>query len=1671
MGLPRLFAAILIVSAGLSAQVAVTTQHNDLSRTGQNLQEVTLNTSNVNQETFGKLFSLPVDGQIYAQPLYVPSVLIPGEGVHNVVYVATENNTVYAFDADVPGLNPLWNVNLGPALLSTVIDVTRNIQPEIGITSTPTIDLSSNTIYVVAEIYVNSQASFQLHALDITTGAEKFNGPVTIQGSAPGHSSDSVGGSLAFSPIEHWQRPGLLEWNGVVYVGFGSHEDAPPYHGWLFGYNATTLAQTAIYCTTPNGSLGGVWQGGVGLALDPSTGYLYMESGNGTMDANTGNGDYGDSILKLDTSSKLAVLDYFSPSNQATLSADDADLGASGPLLIPGTTLGLGGGKDGTMYLFNRNDLGQYNSVDQVVQEWQATYSIVQTGDGGFFGGFAYYNSQLYVWGRRDNLKEYTFNGSTFNTTPTEGTTTISDGYSNEPAMSISANGTTAGSAILWANYSTNGDNPNGGPSPGILVALNANSITQELWDSNQNQTRDYAGTWAKWCPPTIVNGKVYLATFDSLLNVYGLLTPPYSGSLLGNGNSSEAAVNLTTEGISDWEHWGDGSLNRKTGVTPLLSTYTAVGSGSVSAYGNDPRPVSWTDGTPTTSSSNDTNGVSIQGVGQGFSITAPADTAARTLVLHVGGWNSGGTLTAHLSDGSAPNFTDVTALASGQYDRNYTLTYHAGNAAQTLTVTWAMTSGTGNVSLSAAVLEAAVVVASGGTPQIEPVNTAFTTPLQATVTDGGGNPVSGVAVVFTAPASGASGTFAGGSTSASIQTGSNGIAVAPTFTANSQAGAYAVTASASGIGGVAMFSLTNTAATTGGTLSGFGTSSTSLVNLTSEGSADWEHWGDANLNRKSGVTALLGPYMVVGSGGGAIAYNDDPRPLSWTDGTPTASSSNNTDGLYEPGVGQGFSFPAPADTTTRTLIVHVGGWDSGGTLTAQLSDGSAANFTDVTTAVSGQYDRNYTLTYSAAHAGAILTVNWVMNSGTGNVTLNAAALSVSGSSLGASGGTPQSAAEGTAFTTPLQATLTNGGNPVSGVTVMFTAPSSGASGTFTGGSTIASVMTGSNGIASAAFTANSKLGSYTVTASASGVTGTASYSLTNTVGAAATVTASGGNSQSATVSTAFAAPLQATVTDNGGNPVSGVTVLFKAPSSGASGTFTGGSTTASVATGSNGVASAAFTANSAAGSYSVTATVTGLTPASFSLTNTPVVTSGTLSGSGTSSQSLVNLTSEGSTDWEHWGDASLNRKAGVPAQLSTYTMVQGGSASTYNNDLRPISWTDGTPTASSSNNANGVYVWSVGHGFSIQAPADTTTRTLIVHVGGWDSGGTLTAQLSDGSAANFTDVTTTVSGQYDRNYTLTYSAANAGKTLTVTWVMSSGTGNVTLNAAALSVSGSSLAASGGTPQSTMEGTAFTTALQATVTSGGNPVSGVTVVFTAPSSGASGTFTGGSTTASVTTGGNGVASAAFTANSTAGSYSVTATVTGLTPASFSLTNTPVVTSGTLSGSGTSSQSLVNLTSEGTADWAFWAGGDRKAEVTAQLSPSTVVGGGGALPYSNDLRPVSWTDGTPLVSSASNTSGLFIPNVGHGFSFTAPAGTTTHTLVVHVGGWNSGGTLTAKLSDGSAASFTDVTANVSGQYDRNYTLTYAARSPGQTLTVTWVMSSGTGNVTLNAAALQ
>lgn len=541
------------------AQASVTTHHNDVSRTGQNLNETILNTSNVNVNQFGKLFACLVDGYIYAQPLYMAQVTVSSV-LHNVVYVATENNSVYAFDADNGA--QLWHVNFGTPVPSTDIASTyKDLTPVIGITGTPVIDPVSSTIYLVGKTKDTSTNTYHqsLHALDITSGAERPGSPAEIAASVPGTGSGSTGGSLAFQPLYQLNRPGLLLLNGVVYIAFGSHGDIGPYHGWVLAYDASTLAQIAAFNTTPNGSEGAIWQGGQGLVADADN--IYFMTGNGSFDVNTGGTDYGDSVIKLSTSTGLSVSDYFTPDNQNSLNQSDADLGSGGPILLPGTTSIVGGGKDGILRLINTAGMGEFNlGLNADLQEFQATSGIIMIGP--VYWDTPNHGPVVYLWGPGDHLKAFQFTNGSFQTTAiSQSTMTSPAGNSNAAPLSVSANGSTSGTGILWAALSFSGDS-NQQTVSGILRAFDASNLLTELWDSKQNVARDDVGSYAKFVPPTVANGKVYLATFSNQLLVYGLLPPvslsvtsvsPTSGpttggtklTITGTGFQSGAKVTL----------------------------------------------------------------------------------------------------------------------------------------------------------------------------------------------------------------------------------------------------------------------------------------------------------------------------------------------------------------------------------------------------------------------------------------------------------------------------------------------------------------------------------------------------------------------------------------------------------------------------------------------------------------------------------------------------------------------------------------------------------------------------------------------------------------------------------------------------------------------------------------------------------------------------------------------------------------------------------------------------------------------------------------------------------------------------------------------------------------------------------------------------------------------
>jgi hypothetical protein len=517
--------ATAILTSTVLGQVSVITQHNDNSRTGQNLSETILTPSNVNVVTFGKLFSQTVDGYVYAQPLYLPNVNIPGKGTHNVLYVATEHDSVYAFDADSNtggNASPLWQKSfIDPAHGITTVssaDVScTDLIPEIGITSTPAIDPASGTLYVLAKTKENGKYAHRLHALDVTTGAEKFGGPVLIKGRIKGTGDGSVNGFVYFNPLREAQRPGLLLQNGQVYIGWASHCDIGPYHGWVMSYNATTLAQTAVYNSTPNGGLAGFWASGSGLAGDASFN-TYVATGNGTFDADSNGLDYGDSIIKLAPPAKnrLKPIDYFTPFNQQQLNDTDADLGSGGVLLLPDQSgphkhLLLQAGKEGTIYLIDRDNMGHFNPNDnsQIVQSLDEVV-------GGLWSMPAWWNNRVYIGGTGDYMKLYTFDpvAGLLSTSPASQSAKFF-GFPG-PTPSISANGTTNG--IVWALQNEGFNN-----GSTVLRAYDATDLSKELYNTMQNPSRDDPGPAVKFTVPAIANGKVYVPAVKQV-TVYGLL-------------------------------------------------------------------------------------------------------------------------------------------------------------------------------------------------------------------------------------------------------------------------------------------------------------------------------------------------------------------------------------------------------------------------------------------------------------------------------------------------------------------------------------------------------------------------------------------------------------------------------------------------------------------------------------------------------------------------------------------------------------------------------------------------------------------------------------------------------------------------------------------------------------------------------------------------------------------------------------------------------------------------------------------------------------------------------------------------------------------------------------------------------------------------------------------
>lgn len=510
-------------------------------RTGANLGETILNPQTVNGSGFGKLFCRPVDDEIYGQLLYVPALDVNG-AKHNVVIAVTMNDSVYAYDADDRTGMPLWERRFAdpakgitpvPAaeLSPTTCIVYKDVSRQIGILSTPVIDPASKTVYLVARTKENGAYRARFIALDLTTGADRMGSPVLIDARMPGTGEGSQGGMIRFNPRTQNQRSGLMLHQGVVYFAFSAHCDEPPYHGWVLGYDAKTLQQVVVWSSTTSGDKGGIWMAGQAPAIGDD-GNIYLSTGNGTADLQ-GGPNRSQSVLKLRRAgATLEVMDWFTPFNYSILEDQDRDLGSSGTLPIPGTQLVLQGGKEGVLYVLDRNNMGHYRngSDSQIVQR----ISVTGPSRAHIHGAPVTWKSAdgqfVYIMAEQDFLKQYrvadgklTLHKMSGVMAPVEpgnrpGGYTMPGG-----SLAVSADGDKSGSGIVWVSMTISRD-ANQAVVGGVLRAFDASDVSKELWNSQQNSARDAFGNFPKFNPPTVYNGKVYQPTFSKQFCVYGRL-------------------------------------------------------------------------------------------------------------------------------------------------------------------------------------------------------------------------------------------------------------------------------------------------------------------------------------------------------------------------------------------------------------------------------------------------------------------------------------------------------------------------------------------------------------------------------------------------------------------------------------------------------------------------------------------------------------------------------------------------------------------------------------------------------------------------------------------------------------------------------------------------------------------------------------------------------------------------------------------------------------------------------------------------------------------------------------------------------------------------------------------------------------------------------------------
>jgi hypothetical protein len=495
---------------------SVITNRYDNGRSGSNTQETVLNASNVNQAQFGLLYSFTVDGQLYAQPLYLSNLKFADGTTKNTLFAATEHNTVYAFDADGGSMTPIWSQNFGPSGSTSGFGCGDMI-PETGITSTPVIDTAAGIMFVVSKGVEGGNWVMRLHALDIRTGQEGQGSPLPITATVNGTGAGSAGGKVTFDPHTQLNRPGLLLDHGTVYLAFASLCDFGPYHGWILGYSYANGAftQTRVFNVSPNGSDGGIWQSGIGLSSDGSS--IYFAAGNGSTNPLSTPPDVSESVARVSLTD-LSIQDFFTPAGYAGMNTADSDL-SSGAVLLPHNRV-MTGTKGGRIYLLDSTNLGKYNAAgDKNLQ-------TLTPPNGGVWGGPVYYQAPggpewVYLWPVNSPLIGYQMDATTYllKTPPTQ--QTIATPAHPGGILTLSSNGT-PGSGILWA--STPQSDSWHTTAAGTLYAFDASDITKLLWSSQQNVARDALGDFAKFTPPVVVDGRVFMATFSNAIRVYGLL-------------------------------------------------------------------------------------------------------------------------------------------------------------------------------------------------------------------------------------------------------------------------------------------------------------------------------------------------------------------------------------------------------------------------------------------------------------------------------------------------------------------------------------------------------------------------------------------------------------------------------------------------------------------------------------------------------------------------------------------------------------------------------------------------------------------------------------------------------------------------------------------------------------------------------------------------------------------------------------------------------------------------------------------------------------------------------------------------------------------------------------------------------------------------------------------